>query len=278
MKKHWLDILIAVLLILGVALLLYPAFSNYVHSRNVAKIITDYNRVSSDLSGERKLQMIEEAEDYNAKLAKTPQNFYDPSQVSGYNKILDLTGTGIMGYINIPKIDVELPIYHGTEKGVLQVGVGHMEGSSLPVGGDSTHAVLSGHRGLPSSRLFTDLDEIVVGDTFTITVMDRVITYKVDQIKIVLPEEIEDLYIEDGMDYCTLVTCTPYGVNTHRLLVRGIRTDDGIDKPAGISVSSEAIKIDTAIVATVVAVPAFIVVVAVTVIVERRRTGHGKQK
>jgi len=278
LKKHWLDILIAVLLILGVALLLYPAFSNYVHSRNVAKIITDYNRVSSDLSGERKLQMIEEAEDYNAKLAKTPQNFYDPSQVSGYNKILDLTGTGIMGYINIPKIDVELPIYHGTEKGVLQVGVGHMEGSSLPVGGDSTHAVLSGHRGLPSSRLFTDLDEIVVGDTFTITVMDRVITYKVDQIKIVLPEEIEDLYIEDGMDYCTLVTCTPYGVNTHRLLVRGIRTDDGIDKPAGISVSSEAIKIDTAIVATVVAVPAFIVVVAVTVIVERRRTGHGKQK
>ena len=278
MKKHWLDILIAVLLILGVALLLYPAFSNYVHSRNVAKIITDYNRVSSDTSEERKLQMIKDAEDYNAKLAKTPQNFYDPSQVTGYNKTLDLTGTGIMGYINIPKIGVELPIYHGTEKGVLQVGVGHLEGSSLPVGGGSTHAVLSGHRGLPSSRLFTDLDEIETGDTFTITVMDRVITYKVDQIKIVLPEEIEDLYIEDGMDYCTLVTCTPYGVNTHRLLVRGVRTDEGIDKPAGIAVSSEAIKIDTAIVATAVAVPAFIVVVAVIVIVERRRTGHGKQK
>ena len=278
MKKHWLDILIAVLLILGVALLLYPAFSNYVHSRNVAKIITDYNRVSSDTSEERKLQMIKDAEDYNAKLAKTPQNFYDPSQVTGYNKTLDLTGTGIMGYINIPKIDVELPIYHGTEKGVLQVGVGHLEGSSLPVGGKSTHAVLSGHRGLPSSRLFTDLDEIETGDTFTITVMDRVITYKVDQIKIVLPEEIEDLYIEDGMDYCTLVTCTPYGVNTHRLLVRGVRTDEGIDKPAGIAVSSEAIKIDTALVATAVAGPAFIVVVAVIVIVERRRTGHGKQK
>ena len=278
MKKHWLDILIAVLLILGVALLLYPAFSNYVHSRNVAKIITDYNRVSSDMSEERKLQMIKDAEDYNTKLAKTPQNFYDPSQVTGYNKTLDLTGTGIMGYINIPKIDVELPIYHGTEKGVLQIGVGHLEGSSLPVGGGSTHAVLSGHRGLPSSRLFTDLDEIETGDTFTITVMDRVITYKVDQIKIVLPEEIEDLYIEDGMDYCTLVTCTPYGVNTHRLLVRGVRTDEGIDKPAGIAVSSEAIKIDTAIVATAVAVPAFIVVVAVIVIVERRRTGHGKQK
>lgn len=278
MKKHWLNILIAVLLILGVALLLYPAFSNYVHSRNVARIITDYNKVSSDTSAERKLQMIKEAEDYNGKLAKITQNFYDPSQVTGYKKTLDLTGTGIMGYVNIPKIDVELPIYHGTDQGVLQIGVGHMEGSSLPVGGGSTHCVLSGHRGLPSSRLFTDLDEIEVGDSFTITVMDRLLTYQVDQIKIVLPEEIDDLYIKDGMDYCTLVTCTPYGINTHRLLVRGVRTDDGIDRSAGIAVSSEAIRIDSAITSTVIAVPAFIIVVAVTVIVERRRTRHGKQK
>ena len=258
--------------------MLYPAFSDYVHSRNVARVISDYNKATVNTKDERRLQIIKDAEDYNKRLANTVQSFSDPTEVTGYNNTLDITGTGIMGYISIPKIDVELPIYHGTDKGVLQIGAGHLEGSSLPVGGENTHCVLSGHRGLPSSKLFTDLDELKTGDTFTITVLDRVVTYEVDQIKIVLPEETEDLYIVDGKDYCTLVTCTPYGVNTHRLLVRGVRTDSEMNVKPGIVVSNEAFRINKAVVATAIAVPAFLIVVIITIIAERRRAKHDKQK
>jgi sortase A len=202
---------------------------------------------------------------------------YEPTQVIGYNDTLDITGTGIMGYIDIEKIGVELPIYHGVDQGVLQIGVGHLEGSSLPVGGENTHCILTGHRGLPSAKLFTDLDEMKIGDKFTVTVLDRVLTYEVDQIKVVLPEDTSELTIREGKDYCTLVTCTPYGINTHRLLIRGVRVEGGQAGTPGIFVTNEAFRIDSTIVAAVIAVPLLITVTIVTVVLERRRTGHGKK-
>ncbi|MBP5261524.1 MAG: class C sortase [Clostridiales bacterium] len=276
MKDRWLSILIAVLIGAGAALLLYPTISNYIHSKNSASAIANYNTVYQNTAEERKQELILQAEQYNERLYTANSPLYEPSQVTGYNDTLDLTGTGIMGYIDIDKIGVELPIYHGVDEGVLQIGVGHLEGTSLPVGGENTHCVLSGHRGLPSARLFTDLDEMEIGDRFTVTVLDRVLTYEVDQIRIVLPEEVSELTIRDGKDYCTLVTCTPYGINTHRLLISGIRVE-GEGRTPGIFVYNEAFKIDTAIVATVIAVPLFIVITVVTLVIERRKRGHDEE-
>jgi sortase A len=221
--------------------------------------------------------MIRQAEQYNERLFSVRAPLYEPTQVIGYNDTLDITGTGIMGYIDIEKIGVELPIYHGVDQGVLQIGVGHLEGSSLPVGGENTHCILTGHRGLPSAKLFTDLDEMKIGDKFTVTVLDRVLTYEVDQIKVVLPEDTSELTIREGKDYCTLVTCTPYGINTHRLLIRGVRVEGGQAGTPGIFVTNEAFRIDPTIVAAVIAVPLLITVTIVTVVLERRRTGHGKK-
>ena len=277
-KNHTLSILIMVLILAGSALLLYPTIGDYINSKHSSYMIASYNNAYQNTMEEQRKEMLLDAEQYNEALKSTKSPLFDPTQVVGYNKILDPTGTGVMGYIDIDKIGVELPIYHGTDPGVLQVGVGHIEGTSLPVGGESTHCVLSGHRGLPSAKLFTELDELAVGDTFTITVLDRVITYQVDQIKTVLPDEVSDLQIEEGKDYCTLVTCTPYGINTHRLLVRGVRTDGDGRRTAGIVVSNEAFKIDTTIVATVIAVPGFLTVVIVTTLIGRRRSKHEKVK
>ncbi|MBR2524790.1 MAG: class C sortase [Clostridiales bacterium] len=270
MRKHWFSILTGILIVAGIALLLYPTIGQYINSKNAAAAISSYNTVYENTDEERRREIIRQAEIYNESIAGVRSPLFDPSQVAGYNTTLDITGTGIMGYIDIDKIGVELPIYHGVAPEILQVGAGHLEGSSLPVGGENTHCVLSGHRGLPSARLFTDLDELTIGDKFTITVLDRVLTYEVDQIKVVLPEEASDLQIVNGKDYCTLVTCTPYGINTHRLLVRGIRTGSEIKTP-GIFVANEAFRVDTAIVATVMAVPAFIAIAAVTIVVERRK-------
>ncbi|SCW53681.1 sortase A [Ruminococcaceae bacterium YRB3002] len=276
--RKLLNVLIVVLLVGGVGLILYPTIGEYINSKHSAAVISQYHDVYVNTDEIRRKELISDAEKYNEALSASSTSLYDPTGVVGYKDTLDITGTGIMGYIDIDKIGVELPIYHGVDDGILQVGVGHLEGSSLPVGGPSTHCVLSGHRGLPSARLFTDLDEMEVGDKFTITVLDRVLTYEVDQIRVVLPQDVSSLTIEDGKDYCTLVTCTPYGINTHRLLVRGVRTDGGVIKAPGLFVSNEAFKIDKAIVATVMALPAFIAIVAATIIIERRRTGHGRQK
>ena len=194
------------------------------------------------------------ADAYNRQLNTTPNAFYKPDLVSGYAQTLDISGTGIMGYITIPKISVELPIYHGTDEGVLQVAAGHLEGSSLPVGGAGTHAVISAHRGLPSAKLFTNLDELEVGDRFTITVLNRVLTYEVDQISIVLPTEIDQLLPTEGMDYVTLMTCTPYGINTHRLLVRGKRVET-MESQKHIRVAADAFRIEPIIVAPILAIP-----------------------
>ena len=276
MKGRWLSVLIVVLLVAGAALLLYPTVSNYIHSKHSARVITDYNTVYQNTEEEKRQEMIRQAEDYNSRLFAANAPLYKPSEVTGYNDILDLTGTGIMGYIDIDKIGVEIPIYHGVDEGVLQIGAGHLEGTSLPVGGENTHCVLSGHRGLPSAKLFTDLDEMEIGDRFTITVLDRVLTYEVDQIKVVLPEEISELTIREGKDYCTLVTCTPYGINTHRLLVRGVRVE-GEKGRMPIFVSNEAFKIDKTIVATVIAVPMFIAVTIAAAVIERRRKRHDEK-
>ena len=262
----------------GTALLLYPTIGEYINSKHSAAVIKKYNDAYVNTADSRLADMISEAEAYNDMLRGAPAALNGGLPLSGYDDILNLTGDGIMGYIDIDKIGVELPIYHGVTKEVLQVGAGHMQGSSLPVGGTGTHCVLSGHRGLPSAKLFTDLDDMEIGDRFTITVLDRVMTYEVDQIKVVLPDNVEYLGIDNDKDYCTLVTCTPYGINTHRLLVRGVRVDGDTNRTPGIFVSNEAFRINKMIVSTVIALPAFIAVVVITMIVERRRTGHGKQK
>ena len=195
---------------------------------------------------------------YNEEIGRKGMDFHmDAAELARYDSLLDITGTGIMGYIEIENLGVNLPIYHGVDEGVLQVAVGHIDWSSLPVGGESTHCVLSGHRGLPSARLFTDLDKLREGNTFTLTVLDEVLTYEVDQIRIVEPEMVSDLNIDEGEDYCTLVTCTPYGINTHRLLVRGHRVET-VNK-SDIRVVSEAVIVEPLVVAPVLAVPLLII-------------------
>lgn len=275
---RWLNVLIIVLLAAGAALILYPTVSNFINEKQSSRVIDQYHENYVNTKDDKRREMLLAAEEYNNSLTGSSNSLTDPTQVTGYNKLLDPMGSGVMGYIDIDKIGVELPIYHGVDAGVLQIGAGHLEGSSLPVGGAGTHTVLSGHRGLPSAKLFTDLDQMEIGDKFRITVLDRVMTYEVDQIKTVLPEEVSDLTIEEGKDYCTLVTCTPYGINTHRLLVRGVRVEQGAATTPGIFVSNEAFKINSVIVATVIATPLFIAVVVITILNERRRTGHVKNK
>lgn len=221
------SILIIVIFLIGLSLLLYPSIGIFINHRRASETINEYTKITSEMPKEKVEEIFSIAEEYNKLLYETDDSFYVPSLVSGYESALNITGTGIMGHLNIESIGVELPIYHTVDELVLQVGAGHLPGSSLPIGGPSTHAVLSGHRGVPSSKLFTDLDKVQIGDTFTITVIDRVLVYKVDQIKTVLPRDVSDLQIVPGMDYCTLLTCTPYGINTHRLLVRGVR--QGVD-------------------------------------------------
>ena len=200
------------------------------------------------------------AVDYNERLAAMGvAGFYSPDRVEGYKEALNISGIGVMGYITIPKINVELPIYHGTSEGVLQIAVGHLEGSSLPIGGEGTHCVLSGHRGLPSANLFTHLDKLDVGDIFTITVLDKVLTYEVDQIRIVEPGEVGELQKVEGKDYCTLLTCTPYGINTHRLLVRGQRVAN-IEDGTQLYVIADAYKMDTKTVTIIMAIPLTILI------------------
>ena len=251
-RKIW--IILTLGFLIGVSVLLYPAFSNFWNSKTQSRAIVDYEAVLQYMAPEDYSAMFQAAYDYNTALYETDFPLTDYKDVPGYYEALKIEGTSIIGYIKIDKIGVELPIYHGTSDEVLNKGVGHMEGSSLPVGGSNTHCIMSAHRGLPSAKLFTDLDRLEMGDTFQITILDQILTYQVDQIKIVNPHEFDDLLIVDGMDYCTLVTCTPYGINTHRLLVRGIRTDTIIEKPA-IYVSNDAFRIEPALVMPAVAAP-----------------------
>lgn len=251
MKKDRMNIILVLVFIIGLSVMLYPIVSDYWNSRTQSRAVATYNETVESMDYEERDRMLEAAEEYNVKLLGLETPFVNYDQIDGYEELLDVSGTGIMGYVTIPKIDVELPIYHGTDDAVLQVAAGHLKGSSLPVGGAGTHSVLSAHRGLPSASLFTDLDEMEEGDTFTITVLDRSMTYQVDQIRIVEPQEIEELRIDPAEDYVTLMTCTPYGINSHRLLVRGVRTADA---DAGDYVPADAHQVNTILVAIALAI------------------------
>ena len=257
-KSSFSTIILIIVLIVGLSLLLYPSFSNYWNDLHQTKAIANYDAVMANMSNEDYTQLFEDAVQYNLALRqlKFPLMYY--SEIPGYEDLLNITGNGIIGYINIEKIDVQLPIYHGTSEEVLQIAVGHVEGSSLPTGGEGMHSVFSAHRGLPSARLFTDLDKLELGDVFTLSVIDRVLTYQVDQILIVEPNDVESLYTVEGEDYCTLVTCTPYGINSHRLLVRGTRIENA-KQIANIRVTADASIIDPVVVAPFVAAPILLI-------------------
>ena len=270
MKKNRSTIILILIFLVGLSVMLYPTVSDYINQKNQSRAVASYSEEVENLSDVDYQAYFDAADDYNRRLAETPDAFYRPDEVSGYTDTLDVSGTGIMGYITIPKIGVELPIYHGTSDGVLQVAAGHLEGSSLPVGGAGTHAVISAHRGLPSAKLFTNLDELEVGDTFTITVLDRVLTYEVDQVSIVLPTETDLLQPVEGKDYVTLMTCTPYGINTHRLLVRGKRIENA-ENQKHIRVTADALRIEPIIVAPALAVPMLLVVLVVMLAVPHLR-------
>lgn len=270
MKKNRSNIILILIFLVGLSVMLYPTVSDYINQKNQLRAVASYSEEVENLSDVDYQAYFDAADDYNRRLAETPDAFYRPEEVSGYTDTLDVSGTGIMGYITISKIGVELPVYHGTSDGVLQVAAGHLEGSSLPVGGAGTHAVISAHRGLPSAKLFTNLDELEVGDTFTITVLDRVLTYEVDQISIVLPTETDLLQPVEGKDYVTLMTCTPYGINTHRLLVRGKRIENA-ENQKHIRVTADALRIEPIIVAPALAVPMLLVLLVVMLAVPHLR-------
>ena len=242
-RKHISTIILCITFITGLSLLLYPTVSNYWNAQHQTQAVVDYTDRIERMDDSEKLAEIDRAREYNLGLVDNGRRFSpNKEEKENYNSVLSVDDNGMMGYITIPELRLKLAIYHGVDESVLQVGIGHIEGSSLPVGGQSTHCVLSGHRGLPSAKLFTDIDKLVVGDVFMLHVYDEMLTYEVDQILIVEPEDYSALAIEEGKDYCTLVTCTPYGINTHRLLIRGHRIENKtID---GTRVTSDAIKVN----------------------------------
>ena len=262
MKKkinNLITVFLVLILLAGLSLLLYPTFSDWWNSYHQTKAIASYVADVANLSNEDYEKIWKAATEYNASLSERNSDYtLTEEQKKQYEQLLNVSGDGIMGYIEIPSINCSLPIYHGTQESVLQIAVGHIEWSSLPVGGASSHCVVSGHRGLPSAKLFTNLDELSKGDTFMLRVLDEVLTYEVDQILIVEPQETGALQIEEGKDYCTLVTCTPYGINTHRLLVRGRRITTP-DKLKHIRVTSDAIKIEPILTAPIMALPLLLV-------------------
>ena len=259
MKKHLSTIFLVLILILGVGILLYPTVSDYWNSFHQSRAIASYIEEIESIDPEVYDREWERAREYNAALRNKPNRFMlSDEEYQEYESLLNLTGSGIMGYIEVPKINCQLPIYHGTDEAVLQIAIGHFEGTSLPTGDIGNHTVLSGHRGLPSAKLFTDLDQVEEGDLFVIRVLDEIMTYEVDQILIVLPEELDALAIDPEKDYCTLETCTPYGINSHRLLVRGHRTENQ-EMETIIKVVSDATQVKPILVAPILAVPMLLV-------------------
>ena len=277
MKKHTSNLLLILVFLTGLSLLLYPTVSDYWNSMHQSRAIAGYTEMTAKIENEEYDRLLNEARDYNQQLLQKYNHWIlSEEEKEEYSKILDVSGTGIIGYIEIDKINCSLPVYHSTEEQVLQIAIGHIEGSSLPVGGESTHSVLSGHRGLPSAKLFSELDQLVAGDTFLIRVLDEVLTYEVDQIRIVEPEELEALEIEQGKDFCTLVTCTPYGINTHRLLVRGHRVEN--TDQMEVRVTADAIQIEPVMVAPVVAVPLLMLVLIWITAAGRRKKKEQTQR
>lgn len=276
-KKHFTTLLLVAVFIIGLSLLLYPTLSDYWNSFHQSRVISLYSENVANMDTEEYDRMIEEAHGYNTKISENGIHWtLTDEEKEEYNQILKIDSTSAMGYIDIPKINCKLTIYHGTDDIVLRTGVGHMEGTSFPVGGEGSHCVLSGHRGLPSAKLFTDLDKLVEGDTFSLTVLNETFTYEVDKIRVVEPTDLSELQIEASRDYCTLVTCTPYGVNTHRLLVRGRR----IENPDGeANVVADALQIEPIYIAPFVAVPILVLLLILMLISTRKKAGgNGGEK
>ena len=270
-KKDFSTIALIVVFFVGVSVLLYPTVSDYWNSLHQSQAIATYADSVENMDEQDYEKLWDAAISYNQKLFQSGHGLgLKDEEKEEYNELLDVSGTGIMSYIEIPKIKCSLPVYHGTDEGVLQIAVGHIEGSSLPVGGLNTHCVLSGHRGLPSAKLFSNLDKLEEGDIFMIRTLDQTLTYEVDQIRIVLPDEVDDLKVEEGKDLCTLVTCTPYGINTHRLLVRGHRVANQEEVEA-VRVTADAMMVDNRIVAMCIAVPVLVLLLIYVAFGGRRR-------
>ena len=269
-KENRVTLIIAAVGLLGLGLILYPSVADWWNSFHQSRAVAAYAQKVANLDSSEYDRILAEAEAYNNKLAaKGIKWTMNEEEIAAYEEELDITGTGIMGYITIPKIHVELPIYHGIDDAVLQIAIGHLPETSLPVGGESTHSVVSGHRGLPSAKLFTDIDKLVEGDTWTVNVLNRTLTYEVDQIRVVEPSDLSNLKIEQGKDYFTLITCTPYGINTHRLLVRGHRVDNAQGEA---NVIADALQIEPVYIAPFVALPfIFILLIVMLVSTEYNR-------
>ena len=256
-------------MLVGLGIMAYPTVSDWWNSFHASRAIASYSNAVESVDKEKLDEMIQAAHEYNERLLKKPNPYtMTDEDMAEYNSLLDLSGTGIIGYITIKSIGVYIPIYHGVEESVLQIAIGHIDWTSLPVGGESTHAVVSGHRGLPSAKLFTDLDQLREGDTFTTTVLNQMITYEVDQIRIVEPGDISELAIVPGKDYCTLVTCTPYGINTHRLLIRGTRV---ANEAGELVVPAEAFRIPNYITIPAIGVPLLFLTLIILLIVSGRK-------
>ena len=268
--KKLIPLLFVFIFFAGLSVMLYPTFSNWWNHRHQTHAVTTYKEAVAELDNSDTERLWEEARDYNRQLAELNAPFANFADIKGYDDILNISGSGVMGYISIPSIRVELPIYHGTSDGVLQIAAGHIQGSSLPVGGADTHAVISGHRGLPTAKLFTDLDQMVEGDIFTVNILDDILTYEVEKILIILPDETDKLAIIPDEDYVTLMTCTPYGINSHRLLIRAHRINNLYERR--IKVSADALQVDRMTV-----MPVIIGILIVFAVLVGAVTGRNKQ-
>ena len=271
MKNHRSTILPILILLIGLSLMLYPSFADWWNSFHSSRAIASYEEQVANIDDAQYEELWDAARDYNQSLLHRPNDFIlSDEQQEIYKSLLDIGGNGMMGYIEIPMIDVMLPIYHGTKESVLQIAVGHLDWTSLPVGGAGSHCVLSGHRGLPSARLFTDLDKLKVGDVFMLHVLNEILTYEIDQILIVEPQDTDPLLIEPGKDLCTMITCTPYGINSHRMLVRGHRIESQ-EEPKDIRITADAVRIEPLMVAPIVAVPILLVLLIILLLPKQKK-------
>lgn len=268
-RRNLITLILVWIMVVGVCLIAYPSVANWWNSYHQTRAVSSYASVVAEMNHDDYDRILNDATAYNKKLAESGILWrLNNEEQSEYDSLLNVTNSGIMGYIDISKIHVQLPIYHGTDDAILQVAVGHITGSSLPVGGETSHCIISGHRGLPSAKLFTDIDKLVPGDTWTINVLDLTLTYEVDQIRVVLPTDLSDLQMESGKDYCTLVTCTPYGVNSHRLLVRGHRVPNA---QGNARVTADALQIEPVYVAPFIGGPILVILIIVLIVATRKR-------
>ena len=275
MRSKKSTIILLVSFFIGLSVLLYPSISSYWNSKTQSEAIVNYESMLSQYKPEDYTAIFAEADAYNKQLAQLNEPLVEHNRLPDYNSILNVGGTGMMGYITVPKISQELPVYHGTSDGVLSVAVGHLQGTSLPVGGENTHCVVSAHRGLPTAVLFTHLDRMEIGDIFYFTILDRTITYEVDQIRIVEPDDASLIQIKDGKDYCTLLTCTPYGINTQRLLVRGHQID--ASQTRNLYVANEAYRIEPLVVMPIVALPIIFVLLVYVMFAPVKKESLGEE-